>query len=53
MAEIVRNVQAKVQRQHKLVISFSIIQSARDNPQRYTKMCVISPLNSAGIMGLM
>jgi len=36
-AEIVRNIQAKVERQHRLV-SFSVIPPARNNLQRYIKM---------------
>jgi hypothetical protein len=38
-AENVGNIQAKVDRLHRLVISFSVIRPARSNPQRYTKMC--------------
>ena len=52
-AENVGNIQAKVDRQHRLVISFSVIPRARSNPQRYTKMCVISPHNSAGMVIIM
>ena len=52
-AEIVGNIQVKVERQHKLVISFFVIPPTRSNPQRYTKMCVISPPNSAGVVSLM
>jgi hypothetical protein len=39
-AVIVGNIQAKVKRQHTLVISFSVIPPARNNPQRYTKQYV-------------
>jgi hypothetical protein len=42
-----------MERQHKPVIYFSAIPPARNNPQRYTKMCVISPHNSAGMVSLM
>ena len=35
------------------MISFSVIPPARSNPQRYTKMCVISPHNSAGMVIIM
>ena len=42
-AEIVGNIQAKVERQHRLVISYSVISPARNNSKRYTKLCVISP----------
>ena len=35
------------------MISFSVIPPARSNPQRYIKMCVISPHNSAGIVIIM
>jgi len=35
------------------VISFSVIPPARSNPQRYTKMCVISPHNSAEMVIIM
>ena len=53
-AEVAGNVQAKVERQRRLIISFSVIPPARSNPQRYTKMCVISPHNnSAGMMIIM
>jgi len=38
-AEIVGNIQAKVERQHRLVISFSVVPPARNNPKRLTK-CV-------------
>jgi hypothetical protein len=43
-AEVAGNVQAKVERQHRLFISFSVIPPAKSNPQRFAKMCVISPL---------
>jgi hypothetical protein len=52
-AEIAGNIQARVERQHRLMIPTSVIQPARNNPQRYTKMCVISPHNSAGMVSLM
>jgi hypothetical protein len=52
-AEIVENIQAKIERQHMLVISFSAIPPARSNPQRYIIMCVISPHKSAGMVSLM
>ena len=51
--EVAGNVQAKVERQHRLVISFSVIPPARSNPQKYTNMCVISPPKSAGIVIIM
>ena len=35
------------------MISFSVIPPARSNPQRYTKMCVLSPHNSAGMLIIM
>ena len=35
------------------MISFSAIPPAKSNPQRFTKMCVISPHNSAGIVIIM
>ena len=35
------------------MISFSVIPPARSNPQRYTKMCVISPHISAGMAIIM
>jgi hypothetical protein len=39
---------------HRLVISFSVIPPARkNNPQRYTKMCVTSNHNPAGMVSLM
>jgi hypothetical protein len=43
-AEKVGNIKAKVERQHRLVVSFSVIPLARSNPQRYTKMCVASSI---------
>jgi len=52
-AEIAGNVQAKVERQHRLLISFSVIPPSRSIPQRHTKMCVISPHNSAGMVIIM
>ena len=48
-AEIVGNIQAKVEACEFL----SVIPPAKSNPQRYTKMCVISPHKSAGMVGLM
>jgi hypothetical protein len=45
-AEIVGNIQAKVERQHRLVTFLSVISPARSNPQRYTKMCVVNPHNA-------
>jgi hypothetical protein len=35
------------------MISFSVISPARSNPKRYTKMCVISPHNSVGMVIIM
>ena len=52
-AEVAENVQAMVERQHKLLISFSVIPPSRSIPQRYTKMCVICPHNYAGMMSFM
>ena len=52
-AEVAGNVQAKVERQHRLLISFSVIPPSRSIPQRYTKMCVIFPHNSAGMVSFM
>ena len=52
-AEIVGNIQAKVERHYRLVISYSVIPPAKSNPQRFTKMCVISPHNSAGMVIIM
>ena len=52
-AEIVGNIKVKVVRQYRLVISFSVIPPVRRNPQRYTKMCVTSPHNSAGMVIIM
>jgi hypothetical protein len=52
-AEVAGNVQAKVERQHRLLISFSVIPPSRSIPQRYTEMCVICPHNSAGTVSLM
>ena len=51
--EVAGNVQAKVERQHRLLISFSVIPPSRSNPQRYTEMCVICPHNSAGMVSFM
>ena len=42
-AEVAGNVQEKVERQHRLLISFSVIPPSRSIPQRYSKMCVIGP----------
>jgi hypothetical protein len=52
-AEVAGNVQAKVERQHRLLISFSVIPPSRSIPQRYTEMCVICPHNSAGMVSFM
>ena len=52
-AEIGGNIQAKVERQHRLLISFSVIPPSRRNHQRCNKMCVISPHNSAGMVIIM
>jgi hypothetical protein len=52
-AEVAGNVQAKVERQHRLLISFSVIPPSRIIPQRYTEMCVICPHNSAGMVSFM
>ena len=52
-AEVAGNVQAKVERQHRLLISFSVIPPSRSIPQRYTKTCVICPHNSAGMVSFM
>jgi hypothetical protein len=49
-AEVAGNVQAKVERQHRLLSSFSVIPPSRSIPQRYTKMC---PHNSAGMVSFM
>jgi hypothetical protein len=38
-ADIVGNIQAKVKRQCRLVISISVIPPAKSNSLRYTKMC--------------
>ena len=46
-AEVAGNLQAKVERQHRLLISFSVIPPSRSSPQRYIEMCVICPHNSA------
>jgi SET domain-containing protein len=46
-AEVAGNVQAMVERQHRLLISFSVIPPSRNIFQRYTEMCVICPHNSA------
>jgi hypothetical protein len=52
-AEVAGNVQAKVERQHRLVISFSVIPPSRSILQRYTKMCVICPHKSAEMVSFM
>jgi len=52
-AEVAGNVQAKVERQHRLLISFSVIPPSRSIPQRYTEMRVICPHNSAGMVSFM
>jgi len=52
-AEIFGNIQAKVNRLPRLMISFSVIPPAWSNPQMYTKMCVISLHNSAGMVIIM
>jgi len=52
-AEVAGNVQAKVERQHWLLNSFSVIPPSRSIPQRYTKVCVICPHNSAGMVSFM
>ena len=52
-AEVAGNVQAKVERQHRLLISFSVIPPSSSFPQRYTKMCVICPHNPAGMVSFM
>ena len=41
-AEIAGNVQAKVERQHRLLISYSVIPPSKIIPQRYTEMCDMS-----------
>ena len=46
-AEVAGNVQAMVERQHRLLISFSVIPPSRNIFQRYTEMCVICPHSSA------
>ena len=51
-AEVAGNVQAKVERQHRLLISFSVIPPSKSIPQRYTEMCVICH-NSAGMVSFM
>jgi hypothetical protein len=52
-AEVAGNVQAKVERQHRLLIPFSVIPPSRSIPQKYTEMCVICPHNSAGMVSFM
>ena len=51
--EVAGNVQAKVERQRRLLISISVIPPSRSIPQRYTEMCVICPHNSAGMVSFM
>ena len=41
-AEVAGNVQAKVERQHRLLISYSVIPPSKIIPQRYTEMCDMS-----------
>ena len=52
-AEVAGNVQAKVERQHRLLISFPVIPPSRSIPQRYTEMCVICSHNFAGMVSFM
>ena len=52
-AEVAGNVQAKVERQHRLLISFSVIPPSISIPLMYTEMCVICPHNSAGMVSFM
>ena len=40
-AEVAGNVHAKVEKQHRFMISFSIVPPARSFPQRHTKMSVL------------
>ena len=51
-AEVAGNIHAKVERQHRFMIPFSIVPPARSIPQRHTKMSVICSHNSAGMMSL-
>ena len=51
-AEFAGNIHAKVARQHRLMISFSIVPPARSIPQRHTRMSVICSHDSAGMMSL-
>jgi hypothetical protein len=46
------NIQTKVERQHSLMISISVIIPARSNLQSCNKMCAISPHHSSGMMSL-
>ena len=46
-AEVAGKVFAKVERQHRFVISFFVIPPSRISSQRYAKMSVICPHNSA------
>ena len=50
-AEIVGNIQVKIERQHRLVNSFSVIPQARSNFLRYT--VIRSPHNYVGMVSLM
>ena len=52
VAEVAGNVHAKVERQHRLMFSFSIVPPARSIPQRHTKRSVICSHNSAEMMSL-
>jgi hypothetical protein len=52
-AEVAGNVQAKVERQHRFLISFSVIPPSSSIPQRYTEMCVMCPHNSAAMVSFM
>ena len=52
-AENVGDIQAKVERQHRLVTFLSVISPARSNPQKYTKMCVVNPHSFAGMVIIM
>ena len=51
--EVAEDVQAKVERQHRLLISISVIPPSRSIPQRYIEMFVICPHNSAGMVSFM
>ena len=52
VAEVAGNVHAKVERQHRFMISVSIVPPARSIPQRHTKMSVTCSHDSAGMMSL-